>query len=257
MSTRIRTAFLDFDGTLGGMAAGHYALYVRACEEYGVAVSSLEAATTGEMVAAAATAALAELELDDAWARFNTPLGPDHREISGSHDDFRALRAEIAVDRLRAAGVEADDDSFGAIGQRIAVLEEEPEHYSLYDETLPAIERLGRSGIECIVVSNHIWTLPEIVRHLDGRARFEGVVTSARVGYRKPHPAIFEAALRLGSGAPEETLMVGDNVSADIEGGRGVGLRPVLIDRSDTPAEPPEGAVVVASLLDLPLEWPS
>ena len=63
-------------------------------------------------------------------------------------------------------------------------------------------------------------------------------------------------ALRLGSGTPEETLMVGDNISADIEGGRAVGLRPVLIDRSDTPAEPPEGAVLVTSLLDLPLEWP-
>ncbi len=256
MSTRIRTAFLDFDGTLGGMAAGHYALYVRACAEHGVAVSSPEVTPTGEVVAAAATAALAELELDDAWARFNTPLGPDHREVSGSHDDFRTLRAEIAIDRLRAAGVEADDESFEAIGQRIAILEEEPEHYSLYEETLPAIERLGRNGVDCIVVSNHVWTLPEILRQLDGHARFEGVVTSARVGYRKPHPAIFEAALRLGSGTPEETLMVGDNISADIEGGRAVGLRPVLIDRSDTPAEPPEGAVLVTSLLDLPLEWP-
>lgn len=246
MTTPIRTAFLDFDRTLGTMTAGHYALYVRACEEHGVAASM---------------ASLRDLELEDAWARFDTPQGPDHRAISASHEDFRALRAEIAVERLHASGVEADDDTFEAIGQRIALLEEEPEHYWFYDETIPAIERLGQAGIECIVVSNHVWTLPQIVRHLDGRARFEAVVTSARVGYRKPHPAIFEAALRLGTGAPEETLMVGDNVHADIEGGRRAGLRPVLINRSPDPprelAVPPEGTLVVTSLLDLPLEWPS
>jgi len=241
VTTRIRTALLDFDGTLGGMTAGHYDLYVRACEEYGVAASQ---------------AALQRLELDDAWARFDTPQGVDHRAISGSHDDFLAVRVEIAIVRLRAAGVEADVETFARIGERIAVLEEEPEHYYFYEDTIPAIERLGRNGVEAIIISNHVWTLPDIIRHLDGHARFEGVVTSARVGFRKPHPGIFEAALRLGTGAPVETLMVGDNPRADIEGGRAAGLRPVLIDRTGEAREV-EGGIVVSSLLDLPLEWPS
>jgi putative hydrolase of the HAD superfamily len=241
MTTRIRTALLDFDGTLGGMTAGHYDLYVRACEEFGVSASK---------------EALQQLELDDAWARFDTPQGPDHRTISASHDDFVAIRVEIAIERLRASGVETDAETFVRIGERISRLEEEPEHYHFYEDTIPAIERLAQHGVESIIVSNHVWTLPEIIRQLDGHARFEAVVTSARVGYRKPHPAIFEAALRLGTGAPEETLMVGDNPRADIEGGRAVGLRPVLIDRSGAGREI-EGAVVVSSLLDLPLEWPS
>jgi putative hydrolase of the HAD superfamily len=240
MSTRIRTALLDFDGTLGGMTAGHYDLYVRACEEYGVSASK---------------SALQQLELDDAWERFQTPQGPDHREISATHGDFTAIRVEIAIERLRATGVQADAETFAMIGERISRLEEQPEHYHFYDDTIPAIERLARNGIESIIVSNHVWTLPEIVRQLDGHARFEGVITSARVGYRKPHPAIFQAALRLGSGAPKETLMVGDNPRADIEGGRAVGLRPVLIDRSGT-ARDIEDGLVVSSLLDLPLEWP-
>lgn len=241
MTTRIRTALLDFDGTLGGMTAGHYDLYVRACAEYGVSASQ---------------AALQQLELDDAWARFDTPQGPDHRAISGSHEEFVAVRIEIAVERLRATGVEADPETFARIGRRISELEEEPEHYYFYEDTIPAIERLGRNGVEAIIVSNHVWTLPEIIRHLDGHARFEGVVTSARVGYRKPHPAIFEAALRLGTGAAEETLMVGDNPRADVEGGRAVGLRPVLIDRTGA-ARKVDGGVVISSLLDLPLEWPA
>jgi HAD superfamily hydrolase (TIGR01549 family) len=242
LSTRIRTAFLDFDRTLGEMTQGHYALYVQACEEHGVA---------------AKIEALQALELDDAWARFDTPEGPDHRPVSTSHEAFRAARATIAIERLRAAGVEADDATFSAIGERTSELEEQPEHYRLYDDAIPAIGRLGRHGIEAIVVSNHVWALPEIVRQLDGHARFEGVITSARVGYRKPHPAIFEAALRLGSGAPEATLMVGDSVRADVEGGRRAGLRPVLIDRSSDPVTELEGALVVTTLLDLPLEWPS
>lgn len=242
MSARIRTAFLDFDRTLGEMVDGHYAIYVQACEEQGVA-ASIEA--------------LSALALDDAWARFATSEGPAHPDVSSSHETFLALRAAIAIERLRAAGVEADERTFGAIGARIADLEEQPEQYRLYDDTLPGIERLGRYGIAAIVVSNHVWTLPEIVRALDGHARFEGVVTSARAGYRKPHPGIFEAALRLGTGSPAETLMVGDNPHADIEGGRRLGLRPVLIDRSAEPATRVDGGMVVTTLLDLPVEWPS
>ncbi len=94
------------------------------------------------------------------------------------------------------------------------------------------------------------------MRALDGRARFEGVVTSARVGVRKPHPEIFAAAGRLTEAAPKETLMVGDSISADIEGGRAAGLCPVLIDRSGA-TTPPEGVPLVTTLLDLPLEWPA
>jgi 4-nitrophenyl phosphatase len=45
----------------------------------------------------------------------------------------------------------------------------------------------------------------------------------------KPHPPMFEAALRLLGTLPDETLMVGDRFSTDIEGAQQVGLRTALM----------------------------
>lgn len=57
------------------------------------------------------------------------------------------------------------------------------------------------------------------------------MVISEDVGIRKPHPGIFEAVLKELDVAPEETLHVGDNLTADVVGASGVGIRTVWITR--------------------------
>src|SRR5690606_17295792 len=190
-----RTVCLDFDRTLAYMAAGNFSLYLRAAEEYSVALTEEQ---------------LAARPLEDAWAQWMTPEGPAHLEASADETSFRRVREELHRARIRAAGAECDDATLDRIAARIAALEGEAEHYALYDDAIPALERLARAGLQAVVVSNHIWQLPEIVRALGCGSRFEGVVTSARAGYRKPHPEIFRAALRLSGSMPESTLMVGD-----------------------------------------------
>lgn len=65
---------------------------------------------------------------------------------------------------------------------------------------------------------------------------FETVVLSIEIGHRKPHPAIYQAALdRLGIEA-KAALFVGDTYAADYEGPRELGIRALLIDpRRSTP----------------------
>ena len=48
----------------------------------------------------------------------------------------------------------------------------------------------------------------------------------------KPHPSIFEAALRLVGVTPLESVMVGDSLEHDIWGAQRVGIRGILIERS-------------------------
>ena len=67
----------------------------------------------------------------------------------------------------------------------------------------------------------------------------------------KPHPSIFEAALR-GVGVPaSESVMVGDNLTQDVDGARRLGMRGVLVSRSGLVAAPPE-VPVIHSLRELP-----
>jgi putative hydrolase of the HAD superfamily len=58
-------------------------------------------------------------------------------------------------------------------------------------------------------------------------------VTSAEVGCDKPHPEIFQAALKKAQVKPEEVIYIGDQYDIDIVGARGVGIKALLIDRND------------------------
>jgi putative hydrolase of the HAD superfamily len=213
--SRIRTVLFDFDRTLG-QAKSHYGMYIRAAEEHGIAVTEAQLGTA---------------ELDDAWARWETPQGPDHSDASTDAASFAEVRQEIAHVRFRAAGIDCSDERLDQITARIAELEGHANEYMLYDDTVPALKRLGRSGVQSLIVSNHIWRLPEIVRALGVSARFEGVLTSASVGVRKPHPRIFEEAMQLAGTGPAETIYVGDSYKHDVLGARGAGMDAILIDR--------------------------
>jgi HAD superfamily hydrolase (TIGR01509 family) len=76
------------------------------------------------------------------------------------------------------------------------------------------------------VVSNFDYT--PTVRHILARAgildRFEAVVVSDAVGWRKPHRVIFETALDRMSVQPQECLFVGDRPEIDVLGAKALGM---------------------------------
>ncbi len=59
---------------------------------------------------------------------------------------------------------------------------------------------------------------------------FTTVTNSEMVGVKKPNPRIFNFALNYAKALPEESIMIGDNVEADIEGALGVGMDVILFD---------------------------
>jgi putative hydrolase of the HAD superfamily len=78
----------------------------------------------------------------------------------------------------------------------------------------------------------------------------EAVVTSVEVGWRKPHPAIYAAALRRLGADPACTVFAGDTYDADYAGPAAAGITAFLIDpdhRHDIPADRR-----LSSLADLP-----
>lgn len=231
----IRTVLFDFDRTLG-QAKSHFGMYVLAASEHGVEITEV---------------ALAEAELDDAWAPWMTPEGPAHPDASRSEAAFAEVRRAIAAKRLMGAGVDCDQPTLERITARIADLEGEAKNYMLYEDSLPALEGLARRGVQSLIVSNHVWRLPEIIRGLGVSARFEGIITSARAGVRKPHPAIFEGALRLADTTVAETIYVGDSYKHDVEGARGVGMASILIDREARYATGEVDVPVITSLTEL------
>lgn len=241
MATRIRAVFFDFQDTLAHFRDGTwnsaYGLYVEAAREHGIELDPQAVV----------------LPTDQAWADYQTPDGPAHPEGSRDAEAFQQVRISVHRRRLAKAGITGDVAD--SIARRIDELEAQSERYALYDDVLPALNALGRTGVQSVIVSNHIWRLHEIVRDLGLGAKFEGVINSAHVGYRKPHPAIYRAALKLSGIPPEETVMVGDSIGHDVRGAERLGIHGVLLDRDGT-ATPPEGVPVIRTLTELPLQWP-
>jgi HAD superfamily hydrolase (TIGR01509 family) len=120
-----------------------------------------------------------------------------------------------------------------------------------------ALEALCDRGFQLACVSNAFMGADVLNRILEERGLLPYcmfTISSCELGYRKPHPRIYQAALdRLGLPA-QQVVFVGDRVDADVEGPAALGMRTVLTHqyRQEDPAE---GKVrpdhVVAHLSDL------
>ena len=66
---------------------------------------------------------------------------------------------------------------------------------------------------------------------------FETITDSGKVGFQKPHPEIFRAALRSLAVAPEESIYIGDVYSIDYTGARAAGMQAMLMDPFGTYAD--------------------
>jgi len=62
------------------------------------------------------------------------------------------------------------------------------------------------------------------------RKYFDVVVNSEMAGVKKPHPNIFHLALEMADVQPEVSLMIGDNLEADILGAQKVGLSTIHLN---------------------------
>jgi putative hydrolase of the HAD superfamily len=95
-------------------------------------------------------------------------------------------------------------------------------------ETLEALSERGmRLGLVCNT-GRTPGTMLRIVLDRLGLARYLSVLTfSDEVGLRKPHPEIFLRTLAVLGATPEEAAHVGDDLSTDVAGARGIRLRAV------------------------------
>ena len=112
-----------------------------------------------------------------------------------------------------------------------------PEAWSLYHEVLDTVTALRQRGLRLSVISNFDSRLVEILHGLGVGSRFDQIFVSSRMGYAKPDPQIFHAALQHHNLAPEHGLHVGDSEVNDRHGANSAGLRGVLVDRRQ-PVDP-------------------
>ncbi len=91
------------------------------------------------------------------------------------------------------------------------------------------LQRIGER-YQIGVISNADGKIAAVLQQCGIADCFLTITDSELVGYEKPHPAIFEAALRGMGVAPGETLYVGDVYCVDYLGATRAGMQAILFD---------------------------
>jgi len=127
----------------------------------------------------------------------------------------------------------------------------ENQHFFLYDDVAPVLRELASRGLKIGLISNSHRPLTSFQQHFELDGLITVAVSSSEHGYMKPHPSIFTAVMTLAGVEASESVMVGDSVSHDIDGALRVGMRGVLVHRSNDPA-PATDVPVIRSMTELP-----
>lgn len=128
------------------------------------------------------------------------------------------------------------------------------QHFHLYEEVPGVLRELHGLGLRLGLISNSHRCLASFQSHFELDGLIAAAISSSDHGYMKPHPSIFEAALRLLGVSPGEAVMVGDSYAQDIQGACRLGMQGVLVSRSGRSAAPTDGVPVIRNLRELPAQ---
>jgi HAD superfamily hydrolase (TIGR01549 family) len=111
-------------------------------------------------------------------------------------------------------------------------------HWRVEADAISTLSSLKALGCQLGIISNaadsvDVHTLLDNARL---RPYFSNILVSAEVGYRKPHPIIFERALDYFQISHKDAVMIGDTLAEDILGANNLRIASIWITRrADTP----------------------
>ena len=189
------------------------------------------------------------LDLDrftETYNPFNRKYGKLFREDKVSKSDLRYSRLREAFDALE---FEVGDDLIHTLSEEyIAFLSL---NNNLFAHALDVLEYLRQKYSLHIITNGFEEVQHRKLASSSLKPYFEHVVTSENVGVKKPDPRIFHYALEKAEALPEESIMIGDNYEADIQGALNVGMRAIMCEFNGE--IPRKDVTSVKSLLELKL----
>lgn len=178
-------------------------------------------------------------------ARILAPLY--ERKVAPTDEQLRQLEIEIKnkFDDIVEHGGRADESFWSMFYRRlfeVLGLDDDPLRQQLvantrtsanWDQPRPgtseALAKIRRK-YKTAVISNSDGKIADVVARAGIADGFLSITDSGIVGKEKPHPLIFETALKSVNARPEESLYVGDVYSVDYCGATKAGMKAALFD---------------------------
>ena len=190
-----------------------------------------------------------EQAYDAVWARLQ-PIWATHRDL-GSRGQVRIMLEILGVNgAIPADGpvMDALDDAYC-----MPILDAMPVANGGAREVLGALTDRGlRLGLICNTGRTPGRMLRLVLERLGLGSYLRVVSFSDEVELRKPHPEIFHRTLRALGVPPEEAVHIGDDVTTDVAGAQGVGMRAIHLLHATSVSQDSRGAESIATLSELP-----
>ncbi len=167
---------------------------------------------------------LVELET---FLKVYTPINENYwklyREDKVTKEDLRYGRLKESFDGLRINVTDAQIEQLS-----IDYIDHLPNHNHLLEGTLEILDYL-HPVYELHIITNGFKEVQRRKMESSGILKyFKTITTSEDVGFKKPHRRIFETALKTACAQVSESIMIGDNLEADILGAKGFGMQAIL-----------------------------
>jgi FMN phosphatase YigB (HAD superfamily) len=92
-------------------------------------------------------------------------------------------------------------------------------------------------GLRTVIASNTYWrdadSYWDDFRFLGLAEHIDAIFTSVDAGYLKPHPAVFEMAMRWAGSPPDRCVVIGNKEGNDILPALALGMRTILVHPDD------------------------
>ncbi len=232
---RTRAVIFDLDDTLVAFDLVTESTWRQVCDEYAAANPAHPAAAVYDAVTS---------ESHWYWS--------DEERHRVGRNDIIAARRGIVKSAFEKHGLPLDDAV--KVADRYSTLR--LENMYLIPGAKEILDTLRARRFRLGMISNGDSPIQRLkLRRFDLEKYFEMILIEGEVGFGKPDRRIYELALlKLGS-APDETVMVGDNLKWDVAGPQSVGMRGIWFDVKKRGLQKDSTVVpdaVITSIAELP-----
>ncbi|MGI9532582.1 YjjG family noncanonical pyrimidine nucleotidase [Lutimonas sp.] len=142
----------------------------------------------------------------------------------------KVSKAELRYGRLQQTFKSID---FSYNDDLIHLLSEEyitylADHNDLFDNAIPVLDYLAAKYKMHIITNGFEEVQNRKLKNSKLLPYFDEVITSEKVGVKKPNPKIFKYAMDLTNAVSNESMMIGDNFEADILGAKNMGMHVIF-----------------------------
>ena len=162
-------------------------------------------------------------------------IGDEARAISTETPATIAAAEVLIAASLVRQGLPADVQTVARIRRAMALpVADRMKPLPGATELLAEIKALG---LRTVIASNTYWrdaaSYWEDFRLLGMAAYIDDIVTSVDAGHLKPHPAVFEMAMRVANAPAKRCVVIGNREENDIEPALALGMKTILVHPDD------------------------